>query len=124
LELFKIFWKEFGFPESGRAATIDPWIKLVGNGNDVDEQLAKEITVGATAERQNRQDLRGRGLTPIYGQGWLTARRWEGLQPAPVTVRPVEKPMTEEDEAIVTAERTKAIESIKNLGNKMKVVTR
>ena len=97
LKAFKLFWKTFNYPH-GRAATIDPWVKLVGNGDDIDEKLALEIIAGAKTEASDRVEILERKGTPIWAQGWLTARRWEDMQPKAVSKpKPIEKPLTAEE---------------------------
>ncbi len=116
LKAFKIFWKTFDYPK-GRADAIDPWVKLVGNGDDIDEQLAMKIIAGAKVENSERDPS---SQTPKWAQGWLMARRWEDLQPKRTQQpKPVEKPLSAEELAETETQRVEAMEVVKNLGNTM-----
>jgi len=111
LEGFKLFWKTFAYPK-GRADAIDPWVKLVGNGDDIDQQLAMKIITGAKAENRERDPA---SQSPKWAQGWLKARRWEDLQ-AKVSsngVKPVEKPLTDGEIAEAEQARIQAMREVK-----------
>lgn len=72
LEAFKLFWKSFGFAK-GRAAAIDSWLDIP----ELTDPLVEEICLKAKLEAYDRDGIRAQGKTPIYAQGWITARRWE-----------------------------------------------
>ncbi len=94
LKAFKVFWEAFDLKD-GRADAIDPWVKLVGNGDDIAVELASAIIAAAKAEACDRDPVR---KSPKMAQGWLTSRRFDDLQPkeAPKP-KPVGKQLTDEE---------------------------
>lgn len=82
------FWERFG-KHGNRAAAAKEWIKIekgwtgLDNGNRAAE--FKQICRAAALETQFRSTY---DHTPIYGEGWLSDRRWEneiyqGNEPTP-----------------------------------------
>lgn len=71
LTAFLQFWDVFNY-KHGRAEAADAWLDL-----EVNKELFDEIIKGAKREAERRPKLEEKGLTPIYPQGWLSARRWE-----------------------------------------------
>lgn len=69
---FMRFWEAFAYKKD-RAQAADAWLDIPMLTN----ALVDQIVAAAQIEAQNRPDLIARGRTPIYAQGWITARRWE-----------------------------------------------
>jgi len=78
LETFLIFWNKFD-KKKGKAEAADSWIDIP----QLTDKLCDKIYKAAESEAKQRIALESKGLTPIWAQGWLTARRWEdeSLQP-------------------------------------------
>lgn len=72
LEAFLQFWDAFGY-KKGKAAAADSWLEIPQLTNTLVEQIIE----AAKTEAKYRPDQIARGRTPIYAQGWITARRWE-----------------------------------------------
>jgi hypothetical protein len=72
LESFMQFWEAFNY-KKGKAEAADAWACIP----ELTVGLVNTICESARREASNRQNLIDKGLTPIYAQGWLTARRWE-----------------------------------------------
>ena len=78
LKAFLLFWDAFNF-KKGKAEAAEEWYKLKPQNGDVEKILA-----AAKIEAENRAALIKRGCTPKWAQGWLSGRRWEDEQIAPV----------------------------------------
>lgn len=76
---FKIFWEWFAYKNS-RADAVGAWLDLEWPGGQENDGLARLVCIGAVYEARNRFDKTDRGLTPIFGQGWLSANRFEDWQ--------------------------------------------
>ena len=72
LETFNRFWSDFNY-KKGKADAADSWLDIP----QLTDALVNEICESAKREASARQGLIDQGRTPIYAQGWLTARRWE-----------------------------------------------
>jgi len=70
LERFETFMDAFDY-RKGKAEAADAWLD-VGEKGDFDLIIEK-----AKEEADIRERIVAKGMTPIYPQGWLTARRWE-----------------------------------------------
>jgi len=69
---FNRFWKSFGY-KKGKADAADSWYDIP----QLTDGLVNEICEAAKVEANIRGKLISEGRTPIFPQGWLTARRWE-----------------------------------------------
>jgi hypothetical protein len=78
LQTFLIFWNKYNL-KKGKAEAADSWLDIP----QLTDKLCDIIYKAAESEAKNRIHLESKGLTPIWAQGWLTARRWEdeSLQP-------------------------------------------
>lgn len=76
---FKIFWERFAYKHS-RADAVGAWLDLEWQGGKENDRLGRLVCIGAKCEARNRFDKTDRGLTPIFGQGWLSANRFEDWQ--------------------------------------------
>jgi len=72
LETFLQFWSAFNY-QKDKAAAADSWFDIP----ELRPSLVETICTAAKVEAENRGSLVDKGSTPIYAQGWLTARRWE-----------------------------------------------
>jgi hypothetical protein len=72
LTSFLLFWEAFNYKKD-KAAAADSWIDIP----QLTDKLVGEICEAAKKEAQNRPAKIANGQTPIFAQGWLTARRWE-----------------------------------------------
>lgn len=72
LDTFKIFWEKFNH-KKGKAEAADSWLDIPL----LTDKLCDTIFKAAEIEARQRIKLEEKGLTPIWAQGWLTARRWE-----------------------------------------------
>ncbi len=72
LESFLLFWDAFNY-KKGKTEAADSWLDIPQLTNG----LVCEICNAAKIEAQNRNGAFQSGMTPIFPQGWLTARRWE-----------------------------------------------
>lgn len=72
---FNRFWKCFNYKKD-KASAADSWIDIP----ELTDALVNEICKAAEIEAVNRPAMINKGLTPIYAQGWLTAKRWEDEQ--------------------------------------------
>ena len=72
LETFKRFWKAFRYTK-GRAGAADAWIDIP----ELTNALVEKIIKAAEREAKERPSLIATKRTPIWGQGWITERRWE-----------------------------------------------
>lgn len=75
LETFLKFWEIFDYKKD-KANAADSWIDIP----ELTNQLVDEICEAAKTESDNRPELINKGSTPMFAQGWLTARRWEDEQ--------------------------------------------
>lgn len=75
LESFLQFWEAFGY-KRGKADAADSWLAIP----TLTSALVKQICDAAKVESSNRSKIIANGATPIFPQGWLTARRWEDEQ--------------------------------------------
>lgn len=86
LENFLAFWKTFAYPKD-KARAADAWLKIPwarrGNPNAQasNRKLVNQILRAAAFEASQRPAKLQANLTPIYAEGWLTARRWEDEVP-------------------------------------------
>ncbi len=72
LATFNLFWSAFDY-KKGKADAADSWLDIP----QLTDKLVNEICESAKIESSNRGKLISDGRTPIFPQGWLTARRWE-----------------------------------------------
>jgi len=72
LETFEQFWRTFGY-KKGRAEAADAWLDVP----NLSRELAARIIKAAAKEAKARSALLAKGRSPKWGQGWLSARRWE-----------------------------------------------
>ncbi len=72
LVTFNRFWSAFDY-KKGKADAADSWIDIP----QLTDTLVNEIYEAAKVEAKNRSKIISEGRTPIFPQGWLTARRWE-----------------------------------------------
>ena len=72
LETFLRFWEDFNYKKD-KASAADSWVDIP----ELTDKLVNQICEAAKKEAQARQGKISSGQTPIYAQGWLTARRWE-----------------------------------------------
>jgi hypothetical protein len=72
LESFLEFWNAFGY-KKGKAEAADAWMDIP----ELTRALVGTITDAAKRESDNRPTLLSLNRTPIYAQGWISARRWE-----------------------------------------------
>lgn len=72
LETFLQFWEAFDYKKD-KASAADSWIDIP----ELTDKLVDKICESAKSEFQNRSVKISNGQTPIYAQGWLTAKRWE-----------------------------------------------
>jgi len=73
LQAFEVFWSAFDY-KNGKSQAADSWLDIPG----LTRELAKEkIIPAARLEARRRPELKRKGRTPIYAQGWLSSRRWE-----------------------------------------------
>ncbi|MFA7290592.1 MAG: hypothetical protein WC055_17110, partial [Melioribacteraceae bacterium] len=87
LETFKVFWDKFN-KKKGKAEAADSWLDIP----QLTEKLCAKIYLAAESEAKQRINLESKGLTPIWAQGWITARRWEDE-----SLQPKEKPKNSEN---------------------------
>lgn len=87
LETFLIFWNKFD-RKKGKAEAADSWIDIPQLTNE----LCNKIYIAAENEAKQRKEAEAKGLTPIWAQGWITARRWEDE-----SLQPKEKPKNSEN---------------------------
>jgi len=76
LETFLKFWDIFGSTcnyKKDKANAADAWLDIP----TLTDQICAQIFLGAKNEALRRQRVLDSGRTPIYAQGWITARRWE-----------------------------------------------
>ena len=83
---FLEFWVAFDY-KKGKADAADSWYDIPQLTNE----LVNKICESAKAEANNRSKLISDGRTPIFPQGWLTARRWED-EIVPITENNQSKP--------------------------------
>ena len=72
LETFQRFWEAFDYKKD-KASAADAWLDIP----ELTEKLVNEICGAAEKEAIARPGLITAGRTPIFAQGWITARRWE-----------------------------------------------
>lgn len=72
LDSFLKFWHDFDYRKD-KASAADSWLDIP----QLTDSLVEEICRSARKEASERQQKIDKGLTPIYAQGWLSARRWE-----------------------------------------------
>ena len=72
LQTFLKFWEIFNYKKD-KASAADSWIDIP----ELTNSLVDEICEAAKVEADGRQEIINKESTPIYAQGWLTARRWE-----------------------------------------------
>lgn len=86
LENFLAFWKTFAYPKD-KARAADAWLKIPWarrgdpNAQASNRKLVNQILRAAAVEASQRPAKLQANLTPIYAEGWLTARRWEDEVP-------------------------------------------
>ena len=95
LESFEKFWTAFNYKKD-KASAADAWMEIPALTNSLVVVICKAAEATASA----RPELIAKGRTPIYAQGWLSARRWEDEPPTPIngnaTSKPVKKLTPEE----------------------------
>jgi DNA-binding transcriptional MocR family regulator len=69
---FLKFWEAFDYKKD-KASAADSWIDIP----ELTDRLVSQICDAAKKEAQRRPGKITAGQTPIFAQGWLTARRWE-----------------------------------------------
>ena len=72
LETFEIFWKKFDY-KLDKASAADAWMDIPS----LTTALCERIYSAAESEAKRRPAKKLAGSTPIYAQGWISARRWE-----------------------------------------------
>lgn len=72
LTSFERFWAAFAFAK-GKAEAADAWLDIP----QLTDVLVDEICRAAELEARQRIEDTAKGKSPKWGQGWLTARRWE-----------------------------------------------
>jgi hypothetical protein len=72
LKTFLIFWDKYNL-KKGKAEAADSWLDIP----QLTDKLCEKIYIAAESEAKQRINLESKGLTPIWAQGWITARRWE-----------------------------------------------
>ncbi len=72
LASFERFWESFAYKKD-KANAADAWMDIPQLTNSLVETICK----AAQKEAAARQKKLNKGLTPIYAQGWISARRWE-----------------------------------------------
>jgi hypothetical protein len=72
LESFLRFWKAFDYKKD-KASAADSWMNIPA----MTDRIIDDICKAAKLEASTRRERIERGQTPIYAQGWLSARRWE-----------------------------------------------
>lgn len=86
LENFLTFWEAFGYRKD-KARAADAWLNVpwygaaTPNAKHRNWELLMQIVTGAANEARQRQHKQQAGVTPIYAEGWLNARRWEDEDP-------------------------------------------
>lgn len=79
LETFNRFWTAFSFYK-GKAEAADAWIDIP----TLTDALVETIVAAARAEAKRRPAILAKNGTPKWAQGWLTSRRWEDGDLAPM----------------------------------------
>lgn len=79
LETFNRFWAAFSFYK-GKAEAADAWIDIP----TLTDALVETIVAAARAEAKRRPAILAKNGTPKWAQGWLTSRRWEDGDLAPM----------------------------------------
>lgn len=77
LEAFNRFWEAFGH-KLGKSEAADAFLDIP----EITNSLMEQILTAARREAVERPHILASGRTPIYPQGWLSARRWED-EPSP-----------------------------------------
>lgn len=72
LESFMRFWEAFSYKKD-KANAADAWLDIPL----LTDTMVNDICNAARKEAESRKGKLDRGSTPIYAQGWLSARRWE-----------------------------------------------
>jgi hypothetical protein len=72
LETFNQFWESFNYKKD-KAKAADAWLSIP----ELTTCLVNQICEAAKKEAMDRKQILNEGRTPIYAQGWLTAKRWE-----------------------------------------------
>jgi phage replication O-like protein O len=72
LNSFDQFWSAFNYKKD-KASAADSWLDI----NPMTGKIFHQIIAAAKSEASIRHEKLEKGLTPIYAQGWLTAKRWE-----------------------------------------------
>jgi hypothetical protein len=90
LESFNRFWICFNYKKD-RASAADSWLEIP----QLTDTLVDTICTAAEKEAAGRSALIQKGRTPIYAQGWLTARRWEDETTTPTNNRTPEQILKE-----------------------------
>jgi hypothetical protein len=70
LSKFEAFWQAFGY-KKGKKEAMQSWAMI----NELDA-VFDQIMKAARRECDNRGEIIGKGGTPKFAQGWLTAERW------------------------------------------------
>lgn len=87
LDSFNRFWGCFNYKKD-KANAADAWLDIPSLTNAKVDEICK----AAEKEAADRPNKIAKGQTPIYAQGWITAKRWEDEYPAPINSTPRKTP--------------------------------
>jgi phage replication O-like protein O len=94
LESFERFWECFGYKKD-KANAADAWLEIPQLTNSLVETICK----AAEKEAADRPGKIAKGQTPIYAQGWISARRWEDEYQPPVNNKSITRKTPEQIQA-------------------------
>jgi hypothetical protein len=72
LESFNRFWEVIE-PKKDKARAADAWLAIP----QLTEDLVERILSAAKRKAAEMPELKAKGRTPQYPEGWISGRRWE-----------------------------------------------